>query len=104
MRRRVHQSCTNDNNDTTSTTSTTSTSGSFDNNAHNNLSDDGTLEEKIKYSNVYKRTDPSNWTCLKDGAPGCTVDPIPYTGKREKLSVKISDDKVKELMDKHGDI
>ena len=104
MRRRVHQSRTNDNNDTSSTASTTSTSGSSDNNAHDNLSADGTLEDKIEYSNIYEHTDPSNLTCLKDGAPGHTVDPIPYTGESKEFSVKITDDEVKELMDKHGDI
>ena len=53
---------------------------------------------------MYQRTDPIDWTCLKDGAPGRHIDPIPYTGESEEFAVKISDDEVKELMDEDDNI
>ena len=61
-------------------------------------------EEETEWYSVYKRTDPMEWSCLKAGAPGRHIDLVPYAGESEDFSIKIFDDKVKELMNKHGGI
>ena len=61
-------------------------------------------ESEEEYT-IYTRTDPEDWTCLKNGTPGRTIDPVPYTGDSEDFSVDVTEDEVRDkLMDEHGDI
>ena len=52
----------------------------------------------------YTQTDPMSWTVLKDGEDGRPIEPIPYTGESEELSVKITDEELAGLKDDNGDI
>ena len=80
------------------------TASTADMSASSDIDDTSGKDDAPVVHNVYRRTDPSNWVMLKNGARGRTIDPIPYTGEREDFTVKITQDKVKELMDEHGDI
>ena len=91
---------------TRASTSTRALPGSPASASSNNDTDGETVasNESEEY-NIYTRTDPEDWTCLKNGAPGRTIDPVPYTGESEEFSVDITEDELRDkLMDEHGDI
>jgi hypothetical protein len=52
----------------------------------------------------YEKTKTKNWTKHKNGRPGREIHPIPFTGLAEFFQPNLSDDKVKGMMDAHGDI
>ena len=71
------------------------------NDEHESGGSDG---EEIKSQTIYTRTDPSDWTCYKNGEAGRTVDPIPFTGDDEEFKVDITDEQAAKLMEDNGDI
>jgi hypothetical protein len=52
----------------------------------------------------YEKTKTKNWMKHENGRPGRYIHPIPFTGLSEFFRPNLSDDKVKGMMDAHGDI
>ena len=52
----------------------------------------------------YVRTEPENWKLLKDGAPGRTIEPVPYTGDYKDFEVKITAEELADLKDDNDDM
>ena len=52
----------------------------------------------------YICTTPENWTVLKDGDDGRTIESFSFTGESKALSVKITDQEVAGLQNDNGDI
>ena len=52
----------------------------------------------------YKKTKPKNWTMHENGRPGRVIHPILFTGPAKFFRPNISDEKLKGIIDAHGDI
>jgi len=73
--------------------------------SHNDTDCETVASNESDEYTIYTRTDPEDWTCLKNGTLGRTIDPVPYTGDSEEFSVNITEEEVRDkLMDEHGDI
>ena len=96
---RIQRSSNDDDDDdgTASTSSLTDSAASSDDDTNDDERDDDVV-------NAYVRTNPEDWTCLKNGAAGRVADPIPFTGESEEFSVDITDEEAKKLIDDNGDV
>ena len=45
---------------------------------------------EIENCKEYVNIEPVDWTILKDGEDGRTIEPIPFSGESEQFSVKIT--------------
>ena len=64
----------------------------------NNIDCETVASDKSEEHTIYTCTDPDDWTCLKNGARGRTIEPVPFTGKQEEFSVDITDEEVRDKL------
>ena len=53
---------------------------------------------------AYKMTAHVDWTKISVESPGRHIEPIPYTGENEFFGVNMSNWKIEQMKDEHGDI
>ena len=52
----------------------------------------------------YEKSKAKNWTKHENGRPGRKIHPIQFTGPAEFFRPNLSEDKLKTMFDKHGNI